>query len=463
MNRTPLRSLSRGYCLILAVGVAFLLAIPTSHANELSPWSTGAIHAIVEETGSYVQKTVTEPGISSIGGEWTIIGLARSGTVVPQNYLDGYYDRVVQELKEKQGKLTTNKYTEYSRLILALTAMGKDVTNVGGYNLLEMLADYNQVIKQGVNGPIFALIALDTHGYQIPDVAGVTEKTTRESLINYILSKEIVTDQGDRGGFALTGTLADPDLTGMALQALAPYRKQPEVAEAIERAIISISQQQLPSGGFQRWGTEDSETLSQMITGLCALGINPDTDSRFIKMDGKRQQNSLADALIRYKLTGGGFRHIMNHDENLMATEQSFYALTALDRLLAGKLPLYDMSDVTTDGIRVTLDGHELFFDQAPVNRSGRVLVPLRVIFQEMGAEIQWDQKTQTVTATKGAKTIVLTIGSKIAYVDGKAVTLDVPGTLMNNRTLVPVRFIAQGLDASVDWKQDLKTVIITQ
>lgn len=463
MLRTINKRPSSILCLILAVGMAFTWAVPTSHATETAPWTSSKIHAVVQETGGYIQKTVTEPGISSIGGEWAVLGLARSGATVSAKYYDDYYARVVKELTEKQGKLTSTKYTEYSRLILALTSIGKDVRNVEGYNLLEKLADYNQVIKQGVNGPIFALIALDSHAYEIPVLAGVPVQTTRDKLIQYILSKEIVTEQGVRGGFALTGTMADPDLTGMAFQALAPYRSMPEVEAAIQRAIAAISRQQLTNGGFVRWGSEDSETLAQMITGLSALGIDPSADPNFVKVDPKGKKHSLVDALMEYRLPTGGFRHVLDQEENQMATEQSFYALTALDRFLAGKSSLYDMKDVIIDGIRVTLDGRVLGFDQPPVNVSGRVLVPLRAIFQEMGAVIQWDQSTHTVTATKGTHTIILTIGSPTATVDGVKVTLDVPGKLINNRTMVPVRFIAQGFSAKVDWSQDTQTVIITQ
>lgn len=463
MIRTTRPRSRRIFSLILAVGMAITWAVPTSHATETASWTSANVHAVVQETGNYIQNTVTAPGISSIGGEWAVLGLARSGATVSANYYDDYYARVAKELTEKQGKLTSTKYTEYSRLILALTAIGKDVRNVAGYNLLEKLADYNQVIKQGVNGPIFALIALDSHTYEIPALSGVSVQTTRDKLIQYILSKEIVTEQGVRGGFALTGTIADPDLTGMVLQALAPHRAKPEVKAAVQRAITAISKQQLTNGGFVCWGSEDSETLAQMITGLCALGIDPSTDPNFVKVDSNGQKNSLVDALMEYQLPGGGFRHVMDQEVNQMSTEQSFYALTALDRLLAGKSSLYDMKDVTIGGIRVTLDGRSLNFDQQPVNVSGRVLVPLRAIFQEMGAVIQWDQSTQTVTATKGTHTIVLAIGSATATVDGVKVTLDVPGKLINNRTMVPVRFIAQGLSAKVNWNQIDQTVVITQ
>ena len=145
---------------------------------------------------------MSNPVIALIGGEWAVLGLARSGIEVPQSYYDKYYSNVVAELKENKGDLTRNKYSEYSRLILSLTAIGHDVTNVGDYNLLEKLADFNSVKKQGINGPIFALIALDSNNYKIPQVEGVTIQTTREMLLDYILNKEITDVNGIVGGFS---------------------------------------------------------------------------------------------------------------------------------------------------------------------------------------------------------------------------------------------------------------------
>ena len=91
-----------------------------------------------------------------------MIGLARSGCDVPQSYWDAYYDTVEDYVKDHKGNLHDKKYTEYSRVIVALTAIGADPTNVAGYDLLKPLGDFEKTIWQGINGPIWALIALDT-------------------------------------------------------------------------------------------------------------------------------------------------------------------------------------------------------------------------------------------------------------------------------------------------------------
>lgn len=112
--------------------------------------------------------------------------------------------------------------------------------------------------------------------------------------------------------------------------------------------------------------------------------------------------------------------------------------------------------------IKVRLNGKRLAFDQDPIAESGRTLVPLRAIFEAFGAEVSWDQATQSVTAVKGDTTIKLTLGSTAAYKNGTLITLDVPAKALNGRTLVPVRFIGESFGAEVGWDQATKTVIIT-
>jgi len=110
---------------------------------------------------------------------------------------------------------------------------------------------------------------------------------------------------------------------------------------------------------------------------------------------------------------------------------------------------------------KVILDNNYLTFDVPPQIESGRTLVPLRAIFEALGATVEWDASTQTVTATKDGTTVKLQIGSKIAYKNGSPVPLDVPGKIHNGRTLVPLRFVSEAMGASVEWKADTQTIII--
>ncbi|GAX88923.1 stalk domain-containing protein [Effusibacillus lacus] len=115
-----------------------------------------------------------------------------------------------------------------------------------------------------------------------------------------------------------------------------------------------------------------------------------------------------------------------------------------------------------SSGIKVTIDGKEQHYDQPPVLVNGRTLVPLRGIFESLGAKIDWNGDTQTVTATRGSTTIVLQVGSKLAIKNGQPVTLDVEAQLINGRTMVPVRFVGEALGAGVNWDSGTNTVVIS-
>lgn len=118
-------------------------------------------------------------------------------------------------------------------------------------------------------------------------------------------------------------------------------------------------------------------------------------------------------------------------------------------------------TSVYADGIDVSVNGEMLVFDVAPVIENGRTLVPLRAIFEKLGAEIAWDGETKTITATKGYTDIVLQIGSVSAEVDNKEVILDVPAKIVSGRTMVPVRFVSEAMGSVVGWDGLTKTVKI--
>ena len=236
-----------------------------------------------------------------------------------------------------------------------MTAIGKDARDIAGYNLLSYLADFNNVKKQGLNGPVWALIALKCNPeYKIPEVSGVSDQTTEQKLIDYLVDREL-----EGGGWALSGQKADSDITAMTMQALAPYYKKSgyeKVTAALDRALDKLSSIQFNTGGFGTINGNDfletSESVSQVLTAITALGIDPQTDYRFIK-NGKW----IVENLVSYHIDGSGFMHVKAGAANNgggeagkvngMATEQGFYAMVAYQRLLDGKTSLYDMSDLT--------------------------------------------------------------------------------------------------------------------
>ena len=186
---------------ILTLAILLTLTVPALAASS--------VQNEVQGSAAYMVPAVKAPEVGSIGGEWAIIGLARSGYSVPADYYDEYYTRVEKYVKNCSGVLHERKYTEYSRVVLALTAIGRDPSKVAGYNLLMPLGDFEKTIWQGLNGPIWALIALDSGNYDIPKNPAAKTQATRQLYID-----EIIKNQMKDGGWSLTGTGdSDVDIT----------------------------------------------------------------------------------------------------------------------------------------------------------------------------------------------------------------------------------------------------------
>ena len=304
------------------------------------------LQALVNGSARYMLSAVPAPDHADVGGEWAVLGLARSGYSVPEGYFEGYYGKLIDYVKEVKGVLHERKYTDYSRVIITLSALGKDARDVGGYNLLTPLGDYDKTIWQGLNGPIWALIALDSANYPMPQNRSAKTQATRQMYIDCILAEEL-----DEGGWTLSrrsaADPADPDITGMALQALAKYQDQKAVKEATERALACMSKKQDDQGGYSNlWGASNSESVVQVLVALCELGIGWD-DPRFIK-----NGHSLLDNLLTFRTSAGGFTHIADGSDgdNQMSAEQGFYGLIACIRYEKGQNSLYRMTDAISIG-----------------------------------------------------------------------------------------------------------------
>lgn len=317
------------------ISILLTLTILFSLSSEGFAFDDDKVDVTLESVGNYLYKTVKNPIVGSVGGEWAVLGLARCDIDIPDEYFENYYQTVTKYVKNCDGVLHSKKYTEYSRVIVALTSIGKNPKDVAGYNLLTPLGDYEKTIWQGVNGAIWALIALDSGNYDIPNNPNAKVQATREMYINHIIEK-----QTSDGGWALSGDVADPDVTGMALQALSKYQDNDKVKSVTEKALNCLSKMQKDNGGFDCYEVETSESSVQVLVALCELGISID-DERFVK-SGK----SVLDNLFSFYDNGKGFKHIHGDSTNLMGTEQCFYALVALKRASEDENSLYDMSDV---------------------------------------------------------------------------------------------------------------------
>ena len=354
-----------------------------------------AAQVTAEEAYSSTGKTIYENTVQNIakesayGSEWHILGLARSQYAGCDEIFEKYYEDVVKKIKDSKGVLSKNKYTEYSRVIVAVKAIGRNPKNTGGFDVTAKLLEKENVVIQGLNGPIWALIALNTGGYA--DSSAEFKKTAKEYTA-YILDAE-----KDGGGWSLNSseTNADADITAMALTALAPYYKgDSKVRESADRAVLWLSENQNSDGTYSSWGTVNSESCAQVTVALTSLGIDPNKDERFIK-NGK----SVIDGLLGF-YTDGGFKHVSTGKLNAMATEQGYYALTAYFRFTGGKTSLYDMSDTG---------------DATPAALTKAKIVSVKSV-SEKGVKITWNK-------VKTAKGYQIKYSAKKNMTDAKTVT----------------------------------------
>jgi len=127
--------------------------------------------------------------------------------------------------------------------------------------------------------------------------------------------------------------------------------------------------------------------------------------------------------------------------------------------MLAGMLSIPALA---AEDVSVYLFGEKLSFDVPPQIINGRTLVPMRKIFEELGATVDWDKDTRTVTSVRGDKTIILTIDSNTMYVNGEAVTLDTAPCIVKSKTMVPARAVSESFDLKVGWDNSTRSVLIT-
>lgn len=285
----------------LALILALSLLLTACGGGE-EKWNA---NALAEQTAALLLEKNPEPIPGPLGGEWLVLGMCRLGYDLPEGWIDGYRQKLERYVTDCGGILHDRKYTEYSRVILTVTAMGGDARNVAGYDLTAPLEDYEQTIFQGVNGAIYALLALDSGNYG--------SEAIRERYIAHILEKEL-----PDGGWCMMGDVPEVDVTAMALQALAKYRDREDVGAAVKRGLKVLEAAEYTT----------SEAVSQTIVALCELGMPADEKVKL---------------LLTYQTEAGDFRHVMDGDADALSTEQAFYALVSASLQLSGK-SLYRMA-----------------------------------------------------------------------------------------------------------------------
>lgn len=323
------QTITRSLCLVLVFVLALSLAVPVFGA------SAGDART---ETAAFLLEQTPKGQMGSIGGDWTVFVLVRGGGVLPADYGQTYYAAVASAVRACDGVLDAKKYTEHSRVILALSALGKNARDVAGYDLTAPLGDFDGTVRQGINGAIWALLALDCRDYPMPLTADGKTQATRQMYVDYILERAL--PDGGWNFMCDPESEAEPDMTGMALMALAPYQNRQAVADAVEAALARMSAMQNDAGGFTSWGAPNLEGSAQMLAALCTLNIDVN-DPRFVK-NGR----TLTDALLDHYTQGKGFAHSSDSEgADLMASEQAMLGLIALERARTGKSALFDLRD----------------------------------------------------------------------------------------------------------------------
>ena len=367
---------AKAVLLLLILPLMLLLNFPKVNAQktikddilhdieQIIHWKKSSV-GITEDESLFNSSFLNNAGDAS--GDWYPIGIGRIG--YPDDY-DGYLAVIGNEISKRyrtESKLHESKATEWHRISLAILAMGGDPTSIGideNGQPINLIADGTYyrgkdapIGLQGINGLTWGLITLDSMLYRVPNDA----VDNRNDIITEIMARQL-----DDGGFALSGEVTDTDITGMVIQALAPYYNSEEsyqykqintenevnktVREVIDEALASLSKVQLENGGFTSMEMENTESIAQVIVALTELGIDPLTDERFIK-----NGENMINALKTYQMEDGGFIHSHVYDEenpdslpdesNSMASEQALYALISLYRFYNENRTLYDFRE----------------------------------------------------------------------------------------------------------------------
>ena len=333
-----------------AAGGKSAIATVTVEAPEDIPY-VEALKAVQ----AYLQEQVPNPTVGSTYGEWAVFALNRGG-VAKSGWNETYLENLKAHLDQYGGIMTDpedRNYTEYSRVVLALTAMGVDASQIttdkATYDLVTPLLDKQKngaymAEWQGNNGTAFALLALDSHDY----LPGAEGRELRAGLIASLKKNRL-----ESGAWSINGTTSNLDVTASVVYALAPYYLDEakltalggtvtyaEVKEMVDGALAYLSAAQAADGGF---GSSSPEADVWTLIALASIGRDAATDEAFVKADG-----SLLDHLLTHfdKATGGFKKDLTSKVDNQMSSEQAAYGLVAYDRFKNNRNTLYDMTDV---------------------------------------------------------------------------------------------------------------------
>lgn len=363
-----------------------------AHAEESAQTTTSKMVGqdvsyknVLKNSSAFLLSNTPNP---TLGNEYVVTNLARSHYPVAKNYYEQYFNNIVKTVKEKNGDIGKS-YSDYANIILALSSIGKDPTNVAEVNLVDkMLDSYNETKTdyRTFTQTSAVLLALDANNYTINQEK--YKNITRDSIIDELLTAQ-TKDNGY--GWAI-GADADPDTTAMVVTALAPYMKQDKVSTSVTKAL-SYLQKQLngKAGIYSDWlKGENAASISQVIMSLLALNSDPKSVDGFVKTGGYWTIQNLLTAVDS---KSGGFKMSANQKavDPAYATPQGNRALAMYDRFELSKTSFYNMSDANAENLT--------FDTKAPVKPTVKAIA---------------DNKTTVTGKTESYATITVKNGSKI-------------------------------------------------
>lgn len=304
---------------LLVFVMVFSLSASAYSAEQMADSVTGWLQKNIT-----VEEAAKESKIDSYL-DWTVFATARSGC---DSYAEDYKNYIGNAVSQNFDSLYLS---DYSRLALAVMSVGLNPQNIGGKNLLDAIAQTDYSKEAYTGGLFYALIALNAADY---------DTQAQQKILAVILES-----QRADGGFnsyvkidpdAYWTVSGDPDSTGMALQALAVYKEDAKVSAAIEKAVIFVKNSQLNNGGFGAYGVS-AESTSQILMGLCAVGIDP------LGKDFTKGENNMLTSLSSFINEDGGAR-CWDGSSNIMTGYQLLMAVEAYERFTENEEGIYELS-----------------------------------------------------------------------------------------------------------------------
>ena len=327
----------------VTAGTVTVTGTPVDTTNSVSP-VTFTVTVVGEEEAVDVDALIAEamPKAQdylkstsySFGSEWDVFSLTRSGVTIEQALIDAYLESVVDTYSNPNLGVTGDPspayVTTYARVILTVGALGEDASNLSGLNLIEKM--FKQLGDNAAsNYYMWALLALNSGNYEIPDTVTWTEAALVEKILTFAASD---------GGFGLSNnTTVSVDMTGMALQSLAPYyNSNDNVKTAVDNSLTYLRGEMSDDAEF-----DSVESTAQVMVALTALNMDPLAEENgFVKSPAR----NLITGICKYRKENGQFYYAGSGYVNKMSNQQGLYALESYIRYRDKENALYDLTDV---------------------------------------------------------------------------------------------------------------------